>query len=88
MSETGSAVPAMFVTRDWFTKVGGFDERFTWSHEETDLIRQAETTGFQCRSHPLPISHQSPTVDSSVDAVYKRQHFAKAKRRYQQKWKS
>lgn len=76
-----------FVDRKWFTSVGGFDEQFTWSHEETDLIRQAERQGLHCRSIPLPIDHASPAADTPDDAAYKRYHFKKAQKRYREKWR-
>jgi GT2 family glycosyltransferase len=75
-----------FVRRPWFTGVGGFDTQFVWSHEETDLIRQAETAGLRARSIALPLQHAPATVESDVDANYKRAHAAEAHRRYFRKW--
>lgn len=77
---------AMFVARDWFQAVGGFDEQFTWSWEETDLIRQAETQGYQCRAIELPINHQSPVNDPPADRKYKQFNFAQGQKRYARKW--
>lgn len=77
---------AMFVDRHWFKSVGGFDEQFTWSHEETDLIRRAQETGWQVRSIDLPIRHQSPTTETPQDAQYKRFHFNRAAQRFYRKW--
>lgn len=77
---------ALFVQRAWFTSVGGFDEQFTWSHEETDLIRQAQTQGFQCQPINLPVRHQSPAVDDAQDARYKQFHFTRSAQRYFRKW--
>jgi len=36
-----------FVRRDFFESVGGFDERFFFMFEETDLCRQAEDAGLR-----------------------------------------
>ncbi|QBQ74850.1 rhamnosyltransferase [Caudovirales GX15bay] len=79
---------ALFVDRAWFRKAGGFDTRFVWSHEETDLIRRAQQDGRRCRSISLPISHKSPETDAPRDVAYKRHHFAKAQRLYIKKWGS
>lgn len=75
-----------FVKRDWFTRVGGFDEQFEWSFEETDLIRTAEKDGFVCRSQDLPLRHDSPKQDTAKDAAYKRHHFVRSQRRFNRKW--
>ena len=80
---------SMFVTRDWFTELGGFDERFIWSHEETDFIRQTEVAGKVCKSYSeaeFRIVHSSPSDDSSEDSSRKQMWFADASRKYQQKW--
>lgn len=77
---------AMFVWRPWFEAVGGFDEQFTWSWEETDLIRQAESQGLECRSIGLPIRHASPARNSDEDERYKRTHFERGSLRYFRKW--
>jgi GT2 family glycosyltransferase len=76
---------ALFVSRSWFTDVGGFDEQFIWSHE-LDLIRRAESQGRHCRSIPLPINHHSPDIDTPEDAAYKQRHFQQAAYNYQRKW--
>jgi GT2 family glycosyltransferase len=78
---------AMFVHRKWFTAVKGFDTRFVWSWEETDLIRQAESQGLTCRSISLPLQHSEPTYNSDEDAAYKRRHFTESERRYRVKWR-
>jgi GT2 family glycosyltransferase len=77
-----------FVTRTWFTSVRGFDPRFVWSHEETDLIRQAQTHGLVAKSIKLPLGHRSPNVDTPQDETYKRRHFAEAQQLYLRKWGS
>jgi GT2 family glycosyltransferase len=41
---------AFFVKRWFFDSVGGFDERFFFTYEETDLCRQAETLGYRVRT--------------------------------------
>jgi GT2 family glycosyltransferase len=77
---------ALFVQRRWFQSVGGFDEQFVWSFEETDLIRRAETDGWQVRSILLPIRHESPAENSPEDAQYKQLHFSRGQQRYYRKW--
>lgn len=77
---------ALFVERQWFTDVGGFDERYVWGWEETDLIRQAQRQGLTCRSIDLPIEHHSPTQNSPVDANFKRHHFERGARQFYSKW--
>lgn len=77
-----------FVSRPWFTSVRGFDQRFVWGYEETDLIRQAETHGLVAKSVRLPIGHRSPETDTPQDAEYKRRHFAAAQQHYLRKWGS
>lgn len=76
----------MFVERSWFESVGGFDESYVWSWEDTDLCRQAESSGLSVRSIKLPISHSSPSTNSRVDRKYKRENFDKAAAVYRQKW--
>lgn len=77
---------AMFVSRAWFTTVGGFDTQFVWTWEETDLIRQAEVQNKQCRSITLPIHHASPTENSEQDTRYKQYHFNQGAQRFYRKW--
>lgn len=77
---------AFFVKRKWFQEVGGFDERFIWSHEETDLIRRAQEQGKEVRAVFLPILHESPTDDSPEDVAYKAKYFEESRRRFNAKW--
>lgn len=77
---------ALFVLRSWFTQVGGFDTQFTWSWEETDLIRQAQRQGRRCQSISLPFHHASPEENSPKEIAYKRFHFDRGATRYHQKW--
>lgn len=76
----------MFVRRDFWTRVKGFDERFVWSYEETDLIRRAEKLGYITRPIALPIKHASPNDDNAVDTAYKAKWFEESQRRYIKKW--
>lgn len=78
---------AFFVQRQWFTAVGGFDERFVWSWEETDLIRQAEAQKLACHSIELPIRHEQPAQNSAEDAAYKNYYFNQGEQRYRSKWR-
>lgn len=79
---------AFFVRRSWFVQVGGFDERYVWSWEETDLVRQAEAAGLVVRSCDLPITHDSPEENSEADAKYKQFHFEQGRRAFARKWGS
>lgn len=79
---------AMFVKRDWFERVGGFDLQFVWGWDDTDLCRKAENMGFKVSPVELPILHSSPDQDSEKDARYKQMHFAQGQRRYYSKWGS
>jgi GT2 family glycosyltransferase len=78
---------AFFVERQWFASVGGFDERFVWSWEETDLVRQAEAQGLACSPIHLPIRHQQATTNTDEDAAYKRYYFNQGEQRYRAKWR-
>ena len=80
---------SMFVTREWFDAMGGFDERFFWSHEETDFIRTTEKMGKICKSYSeaeFRIVHSSPASDSSADTAFKQTWFANAAQEYHKKW--
>lgn len=77
---------ALFVERDWFEEVGGFDERFVWGWEETDLIRRAEVQGRLCRSTKLPIHHVSPSDDTPEDIRYKHHYFDQGQVEFYRKW--
>jgi len=79
---------AMFVQRKWFESVGGFDERYVWSWEETDLIRQAEAEGKFVKPLDLPLSHASPTENSQQDSAYKSHWFDEGQRIFESKWKA
>ena len=76
-----------FTTREHWVELGGFDERFVWSFEETDFIRRTEALGGCAKSINLPLSHSSPNDDSVADIAYKDSQFALAQRRYYEKWK-
>jgi GT2 family glycosyltransferase len=75
-----------FVLRDWFELLGGFDERYVWSHEETDFIRQTELRNKIIKPIELPIEHASPDQDSFRDQSYKQKHFHQAQIEYAKKW--
>jgi GT2 family glycosyltransferase len=81
---------AMFVRRDFWTRMAGFDERFIWGWEETDLIRRAQEQcpGRPVRSIRLPIRHSSPSADSPEDVIYKNRHFDRGARLFGSKWKA
>lgn len=75
-----------FVEREWFEKLGGFDERYEWSHEETDFIRATERLGGMVKEAPLPFLHASPTNDNARDAAYKVVKFEEARAVFRGKW--
>lgn len=75
-----------FTTREWWETLGGFDERFVWSHEETDFIRHTESKGFHCQPIKLPMHHASPTDDIDVDIEYKKLNFDLSNEAYRKKW--
>lgn len=84
-----------FVRRWWFEKVGGFDERYEWSWEETDLCRQAEYQGYRVKSIDLPIEHKSPELNLVIingqmiipeDLEYKRYWLLRGGEFYERKW--
>lgn len=77
-----------FVKRDWFEKLGGFDPRFEWSHEETDFIRTTEKKGGAILDLNIPIDHASPIDDNKIDKEYKIRKFAEAQYQYEQKWRN
>jgi GT2 family glycosyltransferase len=77
---------AFFVRRDWFHTLGGFDEQFVWSWEETDFIRQTEQIGKRVKSISLPISHTSPDDDSDNVLFYKHYHLNRGWQLYKRKW--
>lgn len=77
---------AMFVRADWFEQQGGFDERFVMYFEEADLIKRAEQDGRVVRSIKLPIVHESPAEEDSQDVAFKRKHFDRSARLFEEKW--
>lgn len=67
------------VRRSFFDSVAGFDERFFFTYEETDLIRRAESTGLRVRSQHVAnpvikhIRHHTPFHDDQLQkgrAIY------------------
>jgi hypothetical protein len=75
---------AFFVRREWFP---GFDERYKWGWEETDLCRQAEAEGYIVRSIPLPLKHSSPVYDTAVDKAFKQSGMEIGNKVFTVKWK-
>ena len=75
-----------FVDRAWFESLDGFDERYEWSHEETDFIRMTEKSGYRVQDIELPIYHNSPGDDSEVDSHYKQKKFDEAETEFVKKW--
>lgn len=77
---------AFFVRRPWWEQLRGFDERFVWGWEETDLIRRTERANQVCKSIELNLHHDSPGVDVATDLTYKRHHFYEGARYFRKKW--
>lgn len=70
-----------FVRRDFFESCGGFDERFFFTYEETDLIRQAEARGLRAETIGEPlvkhIRHDTPFHGEQLRI---------SRAQYEQKW--
>jgi len=82
---------AMFVRRDWWEELGGFDEQFVWAYEETDFFRRTEQRGGRIKSlspDELPILHSSPPdhMQSPEDLWYKQYWMSEGGRRFAEKW--
>lgn len=78
---------AFFTTRKHFEALGGFDERFVWSFEETDFIRRTEEAGGVVMPGHFTIKHHhNQRDDMPEDLVYKEREFALAKVAYNDKW--
>lgn len=77
---------SFFVDRAWFESRGGFDRRYEWGWEETDLIRQAQDDAKLVVSLALPIAHCSPSDDSPKDIEYKQKWFDLGAKRFRAKW--
>jgi GT2 family glycosyltransferase len=72
-----------FVRRSFFERVGGFDERFFFTYEETDLIKQAEDMGFEVRS--LNVGRPTIKHDGHRTAFHDQQ-LSVGNRLYHEKW--
>jgi GT2 family glycosyltransferase len=77
---------AFFVRRSWFDELGGFDQRFVWAWEETDMCMATESRGFKVKSIDLPIKHQSPEDDTLEVMLYKQHHLNRGMGLYKEKW--
>lgn len=80
---------AMFVRRDFFEMMHGFDEQFVWGWEETDLIRRAQAhlpRKNPVRSIDLPFLHDSPSDNPPEDVEYKHKHFEAGAELFWRKW--
>lgn len=77
---------AFFIRRATFVELGGFDEGYVWSWEETDLIRQVQELGLKVKSVELPIEHASPAENTPADTKYKERWFAHGQKRFALKW--
>lgn len=76
---------AFFIRRHVFEELGGFDERFMWGHEETDLIRRAEQVEYRVADLDLPIS-QIDVPDRPEDIAFKQQHYEDGRVLFSAKW--
>lgn len=79
---------ALFARKSWFDSVGGFDESYVWSWEETDLCRQAQEDNKHVTNIILPLEHDRSHVssDSPEDKRYKDKHMRIGKRLYFERW--
>jgi len=82
---TGLTGCNMAFRREVFETVGGFDERFEWGHEETDLARRAVAAGYRVLYDPdMVVSHW---YADSVRGYWKKMaHFGPADLIYDRKW--
>ena len=72
-----------FVRRDFFESRGGFDERYYFTHEETDLIRQAESLGYDV----LAVDTEQPLIKHiRHDSVFHGEQLRAAAEQYRRKW--
>lgn len=72
-----------FVRRKFFESVGGFDERFFFTYEETDLIHQAEDMGFDV----LAMNQDRPTIQHiRIDTPFHGEQLHINGIRYREKW--
>ncbi|QSG11357.1 Glycosyl transferase family 2 [Halapricum desulfuricans] len=70
-----------------FNEIGGFDERFEWGHEETDLIRRAVEADYRVLYDPdAAVTHWYAT--SIRDYWRKMANFGTADLRYDRKWET
>lgn len=78
-----------FVRRDWFDRLGGFDEQYVWGWEETDMIRKTQAAGLRARSIPLPVRHEDVAAHldpDPVDQAYKAKWFEHGKAIFKDRW--
>lgn len=75
-----------FVRRDWWEKLGGFDERFVWGWEETDFIRRTQRERGLVVALDVPVEHESPHDDDPADIRYKNLHFNNGARLFYERW--
>lgn len=79
-----------FVRRSWFGDLGGFDERYVWSFEETDMLQATfrRLGPHAVKSIRLPVRHESPDPEfESLEVVlYKHYHLQRGWRLYREKW--
>lgn len=72
-----------FVRRDFFESCGGFDERYFFSYEETDLIRQAESQGYRVRA----VDTEKPLIKHiRSHSEFHNQQLRQSAIKYHEKW--
>jgi GT2 family glycosyltransferase len=82
---TGVTGCNMAFRREVFETVGGFDERFYWGHEETDLVRRAVAAGYRVLYDPaMAVDHWYAT--SIRDFWKKMARFGPADVVWDRKW--
>lgn len=76
---------AMFVSREWWNLLNGFDEGFVWSHEETDFCYRTQRLGGKVRSLDLPLEHVV-MPNHEDDIAYKHHWHEEGRALYRKKW--
>lgn len=84
-----------FVVRDWFEKLGGFDEGFVWGLEETDFCLRTQTICGEIPAHimkhPILSNDELPLLhvaidDRPEDRAYKQAHYQAGRFYFRKKW--
>lgn len=78
---------AMFVCKDIFNKIGGFDERFFLYREETDLCRRVVNKGYKIVFYPeFAVKHVSGGASKNSDLAEFNKYYIKSSYIFLSKW--